>query len=430
MISPRSLGSLALTLTLAGSGASCASSLHTESRWLRGTTYIRCRNGTVVYTGDLSDGHPPRVHSFCGSWRAPVRCESREWRVRGLPELGWTRVHLPPRVAEVRLAGAHACARTEEGEVWCWGSGRFFEAGAPAGQDCEPYRMELPPAEAIAVAARLSCAVAEGGLWCWGDAAFGRRATDATIIDEGPQLVPLPEPVRSVAVDALRTCVLSQAGRIWCFGTVQTRDRSAEGLVTSEPVEGPRAAGGFTSMQLSEQMVCGDTSRRTRHCLDTRVSRSSPWTWTSDAAVESWTIDPAMDAPMRCVAGEVTCTVTRGEVWCSHRAQPWRIEASAITCFDNVVCATGEIPVHDDNGGHTEHGTMCRAFGLDGVARLEEVTFHGADQVAVAEGAACRITDGVVECTGWAAPVHESSPGYADESTDAPVSDQPAPTPK
>ncbi|HEY8431755.1 MAG TPA: hypothetical protein VIL20_25420 [Sandaracinaceae bacterium] len=56
-----------------------------------------------------------------------------------------------PRVSEIAVGAAHACARTAEGRVWCWGSNR--EGAAPdgsAGRSSEPVSVVWPPAPAAA----------------------------------------------------------------------------------------------------------------------------------------------------------------------------------------------------------------------------------------------------------------------------------------
>ena len=80
-------------------------------------------------------------------------------------------VSIDGRVSEVRVGERHACARTEDGEVWCWGAN---EAGEAAGNEgsavAAPHRVAgLPPSSAIGVSWERSCSVARDGcIWCWG----------------------------------------------------------------------------------------------------------------------------------------------------------------------------------------------------------------------------------------------------------------------
>lgn len=69
---------------------------------------------------------------------------------------------------DVTVGKSHACARTESGEVWCWGSNAEGQLGAPG---TAPVRVPDLVATAVAATERRTCALEKGtgALVCWGD---------------------------------------------------------------------------------------------------------------------------------------------------------------------------------------------------------------------------------------------------------------------
>lgn len=105
-------------------------------------------------------------------------------------------------IVEIDLGGDHGCARTDGGDVHCWGRGDFGQLGHADTQNIGDD--ELPasvgpvdiggPAVAIAVGGGHACAVLEGGaVRCWGAGGLGQLgsgSTEAVGDDETPASVP------------------------------------------------------------------------------------------------------------------------------------------------------------------------------------------------------------------------------------------------
>jgi hypothetical protein len=100
-----------------------------------------------------------------------VSCRGREaWRDLATPAL-----------VEVRAGSSHACGRSAEGEVWCWGSNHLGQLGRGGMVSSEtPLRVtELGVARALAVGRQHTCAlVEEGAVRCWGHAHDGELGVD------------------------------------------------------------------------------------------------------------------------------------------------------------------------------------------------------------------------------------------------------------
>jgi cysteine-rich repeat protein len=105
-------------------------------------------------------------------------------------------------ISEIGLGGDHACARSEAGDVICWGRGNFGQLGY--GNVDNVGDGETPAsvgpvdlggaATAIAVGGGHSCALLQSGaVRCWGAAGFGQIGTGNTDMvgdDETPASVP------------------------------------------------------------------------------------------------------------------------------------------------------------------------------------------------------------------------------------------------
>ena len=96
-------------------------------------------------------------------------------------------------VAELVASGAgnssragHACARTQTGEVYCWGPNRCGESAPDVNADyVGPTRVaDVDGARRIAVAAERSCALrGDGRVVCWGDGCEGKGTRPATVVE-------------------------------------------------------------------------------------------------------------------------------------------------------------------------------------------------------------------------------------------------------
>lgn len=110
-------------------------------------------------------------------------------------------VPLASSVAEVAAGGAHTCARTTNGAVWCWGFNDYGAVGdgTTSGQTCGSVTCKPSPVEVASLGTSASyiaagwyqtCArKADGSMWCWGDNTYGQ-------IGDGTTASPQPLPVQ------------------------------------------------------------------------------------------------------------------------------------------------------------------------------------------------------------------------------------------
>lgn len=101
-----------------------------------------------------------------------------------------------PVVVDIEMGGDTACARRDDGAVFCWGD-------IYRGHTAWPRRVEgLPPVEALSVSDDHSCAIdASGDLWCWGREDGGGTLLEGAV---GPGYGAPGQPHRIEGVEKLR----------------------------------------------------------------------------------------------------------------------------------------------------------------------------------------------------------------------------------
>ena len=71
----------------------------------------------------------------------------------------------------------HSCARSDSGEVWCWGGNDYSQLGDGSTADsATPVAViGLPAVEQISIGVQFGCARTEAGeVWCWGSNSSGQ----------------------------------------------------------------------------------------------------------------------------------------------------------------------------------------------------------------------------------------------------------------
>lgn len=149
-------------------------------------------------------------------------------------------------VREVGVGLYHACAwRRADGSVWCWGSNRYGQLGAPlpgaaGGLGVSNVARAVPGitgATSFGVGDFFACALVGGVVRCWGNADLGRVGTftGAVACADGNNCHPVPvvvdglaelsgpapgyaSPVAQIAVGAEQACARLENGHVWCWG--------------------------------------------------------------------------------------------------------------------------------------------------------------------------------------------------------------------
>jgi alpha-tubulin suppressor-like RCC1 family protein len=178
------------------------------------------------------------------------------------------------RVTAVALGVSHACAVTDEGRVFCWGSNGQGQLGLPSAQSARSLTpVELPTTlrfTHVAAGSMHTCALtAEGVAHCWG---AGVPLGDSTLASSaGPVRVAGGHVFASLTAGDRGTCALTRGGVAYCWGA-NTHGELGTGVFgeggrggpapeaaivkSPQPVLGGRV---FSSLSLESQHACGVT---------------------------------------------------------------------------------------------------------------------------------------------------------------------------
>ncbi len=152
-----------------------------------------------------------------------------------------TRVQTPPGLSflNVDVGAEHSCAVTTTGAVYCWGRNSFGELGdGTTTNRLTPVPVTAPSGVTfVRVAAGLSvtCAITStGAVYCWGANGFGNLGDGTTTNRATPTLVATPEGVSfvDVSVGQAHSCAVASTGAAWCWGN-NTNRQLGDGTFTN-----------------------------------------------------------------------------------------------------------------------------------------------------------------------------------------------------
>ena len=145
--------------------------------------------------------------------------KGREKPLPGKPVLGLT------GATSLGVSTIHACAATGDGSVMCWGQCRSGACGQPPKPPWIPRAMKAAKISGIATLSsgeNATCGVdKQGGVSCWGTSQFG--VLGDTVTDTKPHetasKITLPGPAVQVAVGiGNHACARLQNGAVYCWG--------------------------------------------------------------------------------------------------------------------------------------------------------------------------------------------------------------------
>lgn len=122
--------------------------------------------------------------------------------------------------------GGHACGRTPDDELCCWGGNDVGQTGLAMTDALVATArvLEHPPGtvatwDVVGLGGRHGCAlVRSGSLLCWGANDFGQLGTSEGSEHYLPRAVPGFDGVQEMSGGVEHTCVLRGDGTVWCFG--------------------------------------------------------------------------------------------------------------------------------------------------------------------------------------------------------------------
>lgn len=184
---------------------------------------------------------------------------------------------------DLTAGGAHTCAVTQSGNVWCWGSNAFGQLGRGAGRGTEGLESSDPArvtglSSAVAVSAGLNhtCALRDDGtVYCWGSDLMCQlglggttgRASGDTQLRAAPTRVPGLHGAIGVSAGGDHSCAVLLDGSVWCWG------RNAMGQLGDASGEERCQPARVVDLPAAVRVVAG----RSTTCAET--SGGALWCW-------------------------------------------------------------------------------------------------------------------------------------------------------
>ncbi len=235
---------------------------------------------------------------------------------------------IPSNIVQVSAGRAHACARTSDGAVWCWGSNKHKQCGQNGPDMVGPNHIDdstFRSAKNVSAGGRHTCVVGStGGLWCWGKrlGATGQAGSDLSV----PTSVSgISGTVFTVQAGQEGSCAgVGDPGNIKtsCWGNVDTNGCPHQDQVWTVDQLTIRHDESVTVLTLGALFACAITGDKTLSCWGDNSSWSlgigttlnvactpQALSWGDDSQIYSLS-DNAPGAHHACLL------TTNGDLWC------------------------------------------------------------------------------------------------------------------
>jgi alpha-tubulin suppressor-like RCC1 family protein len=255
--------------------------------------------------------------------------------------------YLGSGVATVTAGGAHTCAVTSAGAVWCWGSGTAGQLGDGNRTNAlTPVSVSglLSGAVAVTAGGSHTCALTSAGaVWCWGENE-GKTGDGWTLWRLTPVAVSgLGSGVVAIDAGGSHTCAVTSAGAVSCWGgngSGQLGDGTSTSQNTPVPVNG--LASGVAAVAPGNWHTCAVTDAGAVLC----------WGWNEYGQVgdgtTTWRVTPVavsgLGSGVTAVSASQghTCALTSGgAAWCWGRNWVGELGDDTTTSRSTPVAVTG-----------------------------------------------------------------------------------------
>lgn len=268
-------------------------------------------------------------------------------------------------VKKVSVSSSHSCAVLDSGAAKCWGYNYSNMLGAKLGDASytTPQQVYGVTSGAIDISARAShsCVVlSTGAVKCWGDNYSGQlgNGTSGGTGGYGPDLVVGLIDATKVEVGGSRTCALTSAGALKCWGT-------GTGYASNTPVTIPGMENGVADFGQGMNHACAVTTAGAAKCWG--------WNYFGELGIGS--------TPMYTLHANPTQVVglNTGVVSLSM----WDYSTCAVLNNGQVKC-----------WGYNGYGQLGTGNLIDSTTPVAVVGISNATSVSVGDYYACAVTSG------------------------------------
>lgn len=322
---------------------------------------------------------------------------------------------LPPDVVGVSAGGAHTCAWTATGALYCWG-----QSNGVGGSSTNPVRVMGVPAIAKAAtssadhtfSANHGCAIGtDGSAWCWGANNAGRLGIDDPLVDSSSTPVRVATSLSFVDIVAGlgHTCGRTADGVVACWG-LGSDGQLGDGAATDRYAPVTVSVPPSVEIAVNGETTCSRDGEGSVTCWGDNDREQLGRTGADALVPERIDLPPARAISVGEAHG---CAIDEGGVvscWGSDRAgqrsgvlDPTAVtvdvDATAIAAGGDSTCALGA----DGRVRCWGHNSLGQLGDGTRTTRAEpvEVGLTDVTQVSVGHNHACaRLADGQVACWG------------------------------